>query len=275
MRTVEAGDRMREVASLIRASWRTALSYRLSMVLSLVSLILTVVPLFFVARALQPVMAESIATQGGEYFGFLLVGMIAYLFLQAAVNSVPGVISSGISTGTLEALLGTRASLPSLLLGLIGYRFIWTAVRALVLLVAGLVLGVQLAWSQGLQSILIVALIVLAYLPFGLLGAALILAFRTTGPLLSAVLILSGLLGGVYYPTTVIPSWIQRLSDVVPLTYGLRALRRTLLEGMPFSAVANDVITLVGFVVLLTALGLLVLSEALHYARRSGTLAQY
>jgi ABC-type multidrug transport system permease subunit len=73
----------------------------------------------------------------------------------------------------------------------------------------------------------------------------------------------------------VIPSWIRQLSDVVPLTYGLRALRRTLLEGLPFSAVMPDVVTLLGFVVLLSAVGLLILSEALHYARRSGTLAQY
>jgi ABC-2 type transport system permease protein len=101
------------------------------------------------------------------------------------------------------------------------------------------------------------------------------LAFRTTGPLSSVVLILSGLLGGVYYPTNVIPEGIQKLSLAVPLTYGLRALRRTLLEGMPFSAVAPDVITLLGFVVLLTSVGLLVLTEALHYARRAGTLAQY
>lgn len=266
---------MREMLSLIRASWRTALSYRMSMVLSLLSLLFTVVPLFFVARALQPVMANSISTQGGEYFGFLLVGMIAYSYLSVAVNAVPAVVSSGVSTGTLEALLGTRAPLPSLLMGLIGYNFVWTTVRSVVLLAAGLVFGVHLAWAQLWSSVLILLLIVLAYLPFGLIGAALMLAFRTTGPFSSAVLILSGLLGGVYYPTTVIPSWIRQLSDAVPLTYGLRALRRTLLEGMPFSVVVPDVVTLLGFVVLLSAVGLLVLSEALHYARRSGTLAQY
>ena len=124
-------------------------------------------------------------------------------------------------------------------------------------------------------SLLILMLIILAYLPFGLLAAALQLAFRTAGPLPSAVLIASSLLGGVYYPTQVIPSWIQRVSEAVPLTYGLRALRETLLEGASFRAVMPDVATLVGFVLLLTALSLFALSEALHYARRSGTLAQY
>lgn len=266
---------MREIAALVRARWTTATSYRLSMVLSLASLLVTVVPLYFVAGALQPVMARSIAGQGGEYFAFLLVGMIAFLFISTAVNAVPGVISSGISTGTLEALLSTRAPLPALLVGLIGYNFLWTGARALLLLAAGLVLGVHLAWGAWLSSLVILTLLILAYLPFGFIAAAMTLAFRTTGPLPSAVLILSGLLGGVYYPTQVIPSWIQRLSDVIPLTYGLRALRRTLLEGAPVPAVMGDVATLFGFVMLFMAISLFALSEALRYARRTGTLAQY
>ena len=36
----------------------------------------------------------------------------------------------------------------------------------------------------------------------------------------------STLLGGVYYPTTVIPSWLASASEFVPLGYGLRALRQ-------------------------------------------------
>lgn len=266
---------MREMLALIKASFHTALSYRLSMVLSIGSLLFSVIPVFFVARALQDKMASHISTEGGVYFAFLLVGMIAYMYMSAAVNAIPTVVSSGVATGTLEALLATRAPLPSLLLGMIGYNFLWTTVRAIAFLGAGLLFGVHLAWGQLWSSLLILVLIILSYLPFGLIGAALMLAFRTSGPLGSVVLILSGLLGGVYYPTSVIPAGIQQLSLAVPLTYGLRALRHTLLEGMPFSVVTPDVITLLGFVVLLTSVGLLALAEALHYARRAGTLAQY
>ena len=43
------------------------------------------------------------------------------------------------------------------------------------------------------------------------------------------------LLGGVYYSTSVIPEVVRPLASVVPLTYGLRALRRTLLSGEPLS----------------------------------------
>ena len=266
---------MRETCALILASLRTALSYRLSMVFSLVGVLVSIVPVYYLARALQTTMAQKIELQGGEYFAFLLVGMIATAFIMTAVNAIPGVVSSGIATGTLEALLSTRASLPSLVAGLIGYGFVWTSLRSVVMLATGLALGVHLVWSAWLSSLLIMTLIVLAYLPFGLFAASLQLAFRTAGPLPSIVLIASSFLGGVYYPTHIMPSWLPRLSDAIPLTYGLRALRETLLEGIPFRMVIPDVATLFGFVLVLTALSLFALTEALHYARRSGTLAQY
>src|SRR5690606_27451772 len=122
---------------------------------------------------------------------------------------------------------------------------------------------------------LILALIVLAYVPFGLLAAAMIIAFRTAGPLPQAVTGVSALLGGVYYPTHVIPSWIESLSAFVPLTYGLRALRQTLLEGQPLYSVLPDLGALVLFVPVLMCAGVVAMRAALAYARRAGTLSQY
>jgi len=115
----------------------------------------------------------------------------------------------------------------------------------------------------------------LAHLPFGLFGAALVLWFRTTGPLPKGVLAASGLLGGVYYPTQVIPAWLHTASAGLPLTYGLRSLRRVLLDGAPFSAVAGDLAILAAFATVLLALGAWTFDRALRDARRTGTLAQY
>jgi len=101
---------MREIRALIRVSWQMALSYRVSVVLSLVALLFRENPIYYVARALQPELATHIANQGGEYFAFLLVGLIGLWFISAAVNLVPHIFSSGIANGTLEALLATRTS---------------------------------------------------------------------------------------------------------------------------------------------------------------------
>lgn len=266
---------MRETLALMRASWLTATSYRLGMVMSLAGLIVTILPMYFVAGALQPVLAERISTEGGHYFGFLVVGVIAFSFLSTAVNAVPGAIGSGIATGTLEAMLSTRARLGALMAGLVGYGFTWTAIRAAVTIIMAVLLGVRFSAAHSGVAVLILALIVAAYFGIGLMAAAMVLAFRTTGPLPQVVLLLSGLLGGVYYPTSVIPSWIQSLSSVVPLTYGLRALRRVWLDGVAVGEVVPDVLVLGGMAAGLLTLGMGVFAIGMRYARRAGTLAQY
>jgi ABC-2 type transport system permease protein len=266
---------VREVGALIRAHWLTATSYRVRTLLSLAGLAAMVVPLIFVAGALQPVVEESIRAEGRHYFAFLVIGMLSVFFIAAALDGLATALGDGIRTGTLEALLTTPGRLPMLVLGLTGYGFLWAALRAAVLLVAGVALGVSIAWGQAVLGLGILLLIVLAYLPFGLISAAAVLAWRTPTPLGQGVMAASVFLGGVYYSTTVIPSWLQDLSSLVPLTYGLRALRRTMLDGAPFLAVAQDVFVLAAFAVTALALGLLVFHHALGYARRAGTLSQY
>lgn len=266
---------MRSTLALTRAGWQSARSYRLRMLGSIAGLLLSVIPLYFIANALQPVMAEKIAQEGGEYFAFLMLGTVTFMMLPTAMQSLPGSISGGIGSGVFEALLGTRARLPALLAGMMGFGLLWTALRALVMVIGGWLLGAAILWSQLGSAILILGLIVLAYLPFGLIGSAMVIAFRTAGPLSKAVLALSALLGGVYYPTQVIPSWLQSISAFIPLTYGLRSLRRTVLEGESLTAVLPDLGMLCLFIAVLMSIGVLALNRALHFARRAGTLSQY
>jgi ABC-2 type transport system permease protein len=266
---------VRKLFALVRADGLTALSYRLETLVSFGGLLVTVVPLYFVAQALQPVMARSIADEGRQYFGFLVIGMIAMLFLITSVNALPEAIRAGIGRGTLEALLATPTPLAVLLAGMTGYQLLWTLARAAVLLVAAWVLGAQVAWDRGLVGLGILLLIVVAHVPFAIATAALIIAFKTPGPFARGALTLSGLLGGVYYPTHVIPSWLHSISALLPLTYGLRALRRTLLDGASVGAVAGDVAILGAFAVVLLGASLAALAWALRYARRAGSLSLY
>jgi ABC-2 type transport system permease protein len=264
-----------EILALLRAAWLSAWSYRVARIFALLSMMFTVVPIYFVANALQPMMAESIGNQGGEYFAFVVVGVAVYSMLAVPVSGLEGAIGSGIRNGTLEVMLSTPTPLPKILAGLVSYPMLWAALRAALVLVAAAILGASFAADRILLAIGIVALLIVAHVPFGILGASMILAFRTSGPLAKIVLTGSGLLAGVYYPTHVIPSWIEAFSLVFPLTYGLRALRQTLLEGLPVTAVLPDLAVLS-----VLGLGMLVLSciafaAALGYARRAGTLAQY
>jgi ABC-2 type transport system permease protein len=266
---------MRKIFAMMRASWQAASSYKLNMVWSLLALVISVIPLYYVTRAFQPFMASRIQGEGGQFFAFVLVGQIAFWSLSSAMTTLPGTISASIGSGTLELLLSTPTRLPTLFAGMVSYTFTLTAVRCLLLLTTGWVLGATIAWDKLAIAAVILGLIVVTYLCIGVIVAAMVLAFRFTGPVVQAVLVSSALLGGVYYPTRVIPSWIREISDFIPLTYGLRALRGTLLEEASLSAVAGDVGMLLLFCVTLLAASSLAILLALDYSKRAGTLSQY
>ena len=266
---------MRVVGAILRASWLGASSYRLQMLISLASLAVTVVPMYFVGGALQPMAERAIAGEGGQYFSFLVAGTIALLLAQTAVMSLPTAVGGALRSGTFEAVLATPAPLPAVLAGMTSYEMAWTVARSLLIALGAMALGAKVAGAAVLPAVLILALVVVPYAGLGLVFAALVIAFRTAGPLPRAVVVLSTLLGGVYYPTSVIPSWIQDLSAAVPLTYGLRAVRRLALDGASLAAVSGDVARLAAFAVAFSLVGAIAFAAALRHARRTGTLAQY
>lgn len=266
---------MRVTLALLRASWLAASSYRLRMLLAVLSLGFTVLPIYYVAGALQPTMADVIAGEGRQYFSFVLVGMATLSLAMVGTQTLPSAIGSGITSGTLEALVGTPARMPSIVAGMLSYQLVWAVVRAVVLLGIGTLFGATLAWGNVLSGLLVLPLVVLPYVALGVVAGALVLAFRTAGPLPQLAIGVSGMLGGVYFPTHVVPAWLEDVSTYIPLTYGLRALRQVWLEGASLQAVRGDLLVLVATNVALLVVAAASFWMALTHARRAGTLGHY
>ena len=265
----------RAALALTQASWRTAKSYRLSFVLSFVSLVVTIVPVYFVANALQQFMAPVISNEGRDYFGFVLLGTAILTLVSAALSSFGSAVSGGLSSGFFEALLVTPTPLGLLLAGQTGYSFAWAAGRAILLFAAGVLLGVDVQWLRLPEALLVTTLIVGAYVGVGLVAAALVVSVRTTAAIPQGVLLVSTLLGGVYFPASVLPPAVAPIAEWLPLTPGLRALRQALLLGYPLSAIGGELMQLAGLALACAVVGGVSLRIAFRYARRAGSLGQY
>jgi len=266
---------MHSILALMRAAWLSAISYRLATISSFVGLLASVVPIYFISNAVQQVASESIRLEGGNYFGFIITGIAATYVIASAVSAIPGALAGSIGSGTFESLLVTRTPLPLLLVGMAGYPLLQSVLRAVLLLGGAAVIGVDFAWRTLPAIAVILLLLIAAYGAIGLFAAALVLVFRTSGPLITAVIAGSGLLGGVYYSTAVIPGWLQSLSGIVPLTYALRAARRLLLGRAALVDVGGDIATLALIACTGLALGSAAFGIALRRARIAGTLSQY
>lgn len=266
---------MRSALALARAGWLSATSYRVATVLQFVGVLATIVPVYFVAQAVQDVAAASIQNEGGAYFAFIVVGIASTYVIAAAASAAPSAVASNLGSGTFESLLGTRASVPAILIGLSFQGVALSLLRALALLIGASMFGAEIQWMAFAGALPVIALVILAYAGIGLIAAALVLAFRTAGPLISATIALSGLLGGAYYSTSVVPGWLRALTEFVPLTHGLRATRAIILGGEGFGSTWPDVMRTGSDALLLMTLGAIAFAAALRYARRNGTLSLY
>jgi ABC-2 type transport system permease protein len=266
---------MASILALLRAAWLSATSYRVATLLSLAGVAATVVPVYFIAGAVQELAATSIQRESASYFAFIVVGIASVYIVSAATGALATAVSSTIGNGTLEALLVTRTGVPALLAGLAAHASVQAALRALVLLLTATLLGADIRWVMAPLAAAIAALTFAAYAGIGLVAAALVLLFRTSGPLITTVVGVSGLLGGAYYATTAVPGWLRQLTDFVPLTYGLRPARMLLLGNASLPEVTADVSLLVLMATASLLIGAAAFTLALRRARRDGTLSQY
>ncbi len=153
----------RAALALTQASWRTAKSYRFSFVLSFVSLAVTIVPVYFVANALQPFMASVISSEGREYFGFVLIGTAMLTLVSAALSS----FAVGREWRVVERVFrgaaryadaaGPAARRPDGLRVRVG-----GGSRGLLLVGAGSLLGVDVHWLRLPEALLVTTVVVVA-----------------------------------------------------------------------------------------------------------------
>lgn len=266
---------IRAVLALLVAGFRTATSYRVRFLMSIDSVLATVVPVYFVAGAMQSMMESRIQGEGGDYFAFLILGFIALAVADVAMDTLPSQVGGDIRNGFFEALTGAPVGIAPILTGLVAYPVLLTIIRSTFMLAVAVLMGVDVVWGSLPLASLLIALILLAHFGIGLVATAAVIAFRTTLAIPQLMGTASALLGGVYWPTAVIPSWLQNVSDAFPISYGLRALRRVALDGEGLYAVRDDLLTLTAFVGFFLAVGTIAMAVALGQARRRGTLSQY
>jgi ABC-2 type transport system permease protein len=80
------------------------------------------------------------------------------------------------------------------------------------------------------------------------------------------------LFSGVYYTPDTLPDWMQFVGLFSPGTYVLEGIRGGLIDGLPVTALLNDVWPLVIMGAVLIPLGVYVFGIAERYAKRTGKL---
>jgi len=263
------------LGAFLRRDVREALTYKFSFVSTFVGIFLSSATFYFVAKLVPPG-APSLGPFGGDYFSFAVVGVAFAGLLGLFQEGLASVVRTAQVSGTLEALLVTPLPVPVILVGSSLYSLLLQAVRtALHLAVALAFFGLALGRVNAAGFAAVGVLTVVCFLSIGVLSASFILVYKTGNPFSWIMGTVSGLLGGVVFPVALLPPWIRWASSLLPVTYALDGMRKSLLASASFAQVLPDVAALAAFDAVLVPLSLVAFRLAVRKAKKDGTLSQY
>jgi ABC-2 type transport system permease protein len=255
----------------VRRDWRIRTSYRAAFVLDFVLGVLDLAVYYFISKTFTGITGDL----GGapDYFAFALVGIAVTTVITAAATGLAMRVREEQLTGTLEALLTQPMSSTQLALGMCAFPFVFATVRvATYLLVGALVLSLDLSHADPLGFVVMIAAIGGAMSSIGILSGALVLVIKRGDKLAGLALFGMGLVGGAFFPVSVLPSWLEAIGKVVPTRFAFDGLRSALYVGSDW---ADDALALALFTIVCLPIALWLFSQALEWGRRRGSLSQY
>ena len=80
---------------------------------------------------------------------------------------------------------------------------------------------------------------------------------------------------GVFFPPSLLPPWVQKISSLIPLTDALEGMRLALLRGYTIDQLSGILVRLTVFAVVFLIVGISGFNAAVRIGKHMGSLTQY
>jgi ABC-2 type transport system permease protein len=225
----------------------------------------------FIAKGVQ---ATGARVDVNRLTTVLLIGGVIWAYLGIIFEVMTETVAWERWEGTIEYTFMAPLSRPIHLLGMGLFAVGYGVIRAGLLFgIVAALFGLSLPDANFAGALIVLAVASISFLGVGMMTSVLPLISPEKGAQLGfvaqgAMLVVSG----VYYPVSVLPSWMQLLSTISPATYALRGIRHAIIEGAGLGVLWADIWPLLVIGVVAVPLGLEIFRRGEVYAKRHGKL---
>ena len=262
--------------SFVRRDAVIAMSYRAAFLMPLISILIAVPVFHFVAQVFVGADAQVLgAYSKGGYFAFLLLGMAFQDYVTLSMSSFLSGIREHQLMGTMEIVMLSPTPVPLILLFSSSWGYLFTSLRFALYVLLGLAFGLDLSDAIMLSFMLLALTAIVSFAALGILGAAATLIIKQGAGITAFLTAATLALGGVAYPISVLPDWLQTVALLLPFTHALSGVRKALLLGAAPADLGMELLVLAVFGLVLFPTALWAFQLALRRVKATGTLGQY
>jgi ABC-type multidrug transport system permease subunit len=216
--------------------------------------------------------AGRLEVAGADASGFLFVGMFGMTTWGATVWSIGNALVRERGEGTLAALFISPVSRVALIAGYGAGQFVITLRVLSTLLLLALATGARLNVRDPAALVAGAVALPLAAFATGFAFSGLFILSRRGNLLANFLQTPIWLAAGFVVPRTELHPWLRRLSDVLPASHAVDALRAGSLRAATLADLAPDLTWFAGTSLAWVLVGLFALRGVEHAAKRAGTL---
>src|SRR6266702_4491887 len=215
---------LRRIRAFVARDWRVTVSYRMQFFLRVLSILIVVTTLFFVSKIFVG-FADPRFSQWTDPLAAWFTGLAVLNYFITGFSSLANSIRQEQMQGTLEAVLMTPISVPTVIVASSAWDFVEATFYASLYLVFGWLLFAVHYRGSFLLALLFLLLTTLVLACLGILSASFAMVFKRGDPFGIFLGTGSALFSGVFFPTQLISQYagtaISSISRILPPTYAL------------------------------------------------------
>jgi ABC-2 type transport system permease protein len=215
------------------------------------------------------------SADGATLSGFLLVGIFGTILWSSSIWGSGYAIQNERDDGTSGSLFLTPVNRAAVVGGYGLGSFVWFLPSFVAVGVLGWVTGARFDVHAPWAVVLAVVALCIASLAAGFTFSGLFILTRRGNLVANVIQSPIFLLGGLMVPLSALPDWLRPLSDAIPVTHAVVALRESTLLGAGMGATLHDVLLSLIASAAWFVIGLIGLWRVEDVAKRLGQLDLY
>jgi len=258
--------------------WKVFWRYPLNAVSNIFQPIIWITPIYFMGKAFSTNgQALGFAAYSGtsDYMSFILLGTVLTNFILTVFWSMGYALKNDMDAGVLESNWLTPVPRLLILVGRTLSSLLVTIITsAIMLVIAAALFGFRPTGSAIAAFLTAIPMLVGLY-GFGFAFAAVVLLMREANTLVDVSSFLVQGLTGTNFPVNSLPAWLIPIALILPLTYGLDAVRGILLKSATLLPLQIEIAILIVFMFGMVWFGAWVFNRVERRVRTLGTLGQH
>lgn len=262
--------------ALIKKDFLLESSYKLSFLLNILGVLFSVLSYFFIDKLFGLRIEGHLEEFGVNYFSYVLLGMAFFSYIGIGMGSFSEKIQAEQTQGTLEAIIATPVKISTVLFSMALWNLFFAVLDTAIYFLLGIFLfKINFSHINFISTLIILFLAIVSFSSLGIISAGCLMLFKRGNPISWIINNIEGIIGGVYFPVTVLPGWLQLLAKFFPITYAIRAIELAVYKGYTIQQLRKEIAFLIFFSLILAPLSLKTFKYCIRKTRKDGTLGQY